>query len=205
MGSAECRGKPVGVSVNLEDGVSGYIKAKDLSDQRDAIEELLETLKPGQSLVCRIMSFKPDRCSCDLSCKSSDLQQSDNNQYDSYFNYDRETRDQQNLINATEKNTVKTNFTKRVISHQSFHNVTHTDAERMLSTMGQVSVVFNNRLLIYLFKGEAVIRPSSSSINHLAVTWKVTDGIYQHVRIEESKKKHAFDLGKELRINNEVI
>lgn len=53
-------------------------------------------------------------------------------------------------------------------------------------------------------QGDVVIRPSSKGENHLTVTWKVADGIYQHVDIREEGKENAFSLGHTLWINNEV-
>ncbi|KAI6241999.1 Suppressor of Ty 6-like protein [Aphelenchoides fujianensis] len=197
MGSPECRGKPSGVRVQLDDGVSGFIGMKNLSDQR--VGDPSEFIRPGQSIACRVLRFDPDKLSCDLSCKGEHLRNGVNNELadnkgpelDPCFDHARMAQDEDAKKQKASKGTrAKTTFTKRVISHQSFHNVTHQDAERMLSTMSQ---------------GEAIIRPSSRSINQLSVTWKVADGIYQHVQIIEDKKKHAFDLGKELRIGNEVF
>ncbi|EJW75232.1 hypothetical protein WUBG_13858, partial [Wuchereria bancrofti] len=51
--------------------------------------------------------------------------------------------------------------------------------------------------------GEAIIRPSSKSVSHLTVTWKVADGIYQHIDIKEEGKQHQFSLGKTLLIGTE--
>lgn len=39
--------------------------------------------------------------------------------------------------------------------------------------------------------------------DHLTVTWKVTDNIYQHVDIVEKNKKNAFSLGQSLWIDKE--
>ncbi len=80
-------------------------------------------------------------------------------------------------------------YIKRVIAHPSFHNINFKQAEKMMESMDQ---------------GDVVIRPSSKGENHLTVTWKVADGIYQHVDIREEGKENAFSLGHTLWINNEV-
>lgn len=80
-------------------------------------------------------------------------------------------------------------YIKRVIAHPSFHNINFKQAEKMMETMDQ---------------GDVVIRPSSKGENHLTVTWKVADGIYQHVDIREEGKENAFSLGHTLWINTEV-
>lgn len=53
-------------------------------------------------------------------------------------------------------------------------------------------------------QGDVIIRPSSKGENHLTVTWKVNDGIYQHVDVREEGKENAFSLGATLWINTEV-
>lgn len=53
-------------------------------------------------------------------------------------------------------------------------------------------------------QGDVIIRPSSKGENHLTVTWKVNDGIYQHVDVREEGKENAFSLGSTLWINTEV-
>ena len=39
--------------------------------------------------------------------------------------------------------------------------------------------------------------------DHLTVTWKVTDGIHQHIDVLEKDKINAFSLGQSLMIGNE--
>lgn len=76
-----------------------------------------------------------------------------------------------------------------MIAHPSFHNINFKQAEKMMETMDQ---------------GDVIIRPSSKGENHLTVTWKVSDGIYQHVDVREEGKENAFSLGATLWINSEV-
>ena len=40
--------------------------------------------------------------------------------------------------------------------------------------------------------------------DHLTVTWKVADGILQHIDVVEEGKQNAFSLGRSLLINGEV-
>ena len=51
-----------------------------------------------------------------------------------------------------------------------------------------------------LTRGECVIRPSSKGPDHLAVTWKVADEVYQHIDVLELDKENEFSVGKTLRI-----
>lgn len=40
--------------------------------------------------------------------------------------------------------------------------------------------------------------------DHLTATWKVDDGVYQHIDVKEQGKDKVFNLGKSLHINDEV-
>lgn len=48
--------------------------------------------------------------------------------------------------------------------------------------------------------GEVIIRPSSKGNDHLAITWKVADGVYQHIDVLEMQKDNEFSVGKVLRV-----
>lgn len=79
-------------------------------------------------------------------------------------------------------------YVKRIIIHPSFHNISFAEAAKLMLTMKQ---------------GEAIIRPSSKGPDHLTVTWKVTENIYQHIDVREEGKENAFSLGRSLWIGNE--
>lgn len=79
-------------------------------------------------------------------------------------------------------------YVKRVIVHPSFHNISFVESVKLMQTMKQ---------------GEAIVRPSSKGADHLTVTWKVTDEIYQHIDVREEGKENAFSLGQSLWIGNE--
>ena len=49
-------------------------------------------------------------------------------------------------------------------------------------------------------RGSVVIRPSSRGMDHLAVTWKVDDGVYQHIDVLELDKENDYALGRILRV-----
>lgn len=52
--------------------------------------------------------------------------------------------------------------------------------------------------------GEAIIRPHSQGVNKLTISWKVAEGILDHVEIVEEDKENAFSLGQKLHIGDEV-
>ena len=52
-------------------------------------------------------------------------------------------------------------------------------------------------------QGDVIFRPSSKGEDRLTVTWKVTDGVYQHIDVLEKGKINAFSLGSSLWIGTE--
>lgn len=75
----------------------------------------------------------------------------------------------------------------RSIRHPDFHNFKAGQAEEYLANMP---------------RGTAVVRPSSKGNDHLAVTWKVYDGVYQHIDVLELDKDNEYELGRILRVGS---
>ncbi|RMZ85346.1 hypothetical protein DV737_g848, partial [Chaetothyriales sp. CBS 132003] len=95
---------------------------------------------------------------------------------------DQQERDDRKLLEQKSGAAVRTT---RVIKHPLFKPFNSKQAEEYLASQQ---------------RGDLVIRPSSKGIDHLAVTWKVADGIFQHLDVLEINKENEFALGKVLRI-----
>uniref|UniRef100_W5KF28 Transcription elongation factor SPT6 n=1 Tax=Astyanax mexicanus TaxID=7994 RepID=W5KF28_ASTMX len=186
--SGSCPGQAIGVRTRLDNAVMGFIPTKFLSDK--VVKHPEERVKVGMTVHCRIMKIDIEKFNVDLTCRSSDLADK-NNEWklpkDTYYDFDAETDDVKQEEELKKKQQ-RTTYIKRVIAHPSFHNINFKQAEKMMETMDQ---------------GDVVIRPSSKGENHLTVTWKVADGIYQHVDVREEGKENAFSLGHTLWINTE--
>jgi len=87
---------------------------------------------------------------------------------------DQEARDRRDAKKAAE---AKGGRAQRVIKHPLFHPFNSRQAEDALRTQG---------------RGDCIIRPSSKGPDHLAVTWKVADGVYQHIDVLELDKENEF-------------
>lgn len=83
-----------------------------------------------------------------------------------------------------EKNDVS-GRTQRVIKHPLFRSFNAAQAQEYLGSQA---------------RGDCVIRPSSLGLDHLAVTWKVSDNVYQHIDVLEMDKENEFSVGKTLKI-----
>lgn len=66
-----CPGQATGVRVRLDNGLSGYIHIKNLSDRH--VTDPTERVRIGQTIHCRILKIDVERFSVDCSSKSSDL------------------------------------------------------------------------------------------------------------------------------------
>uniref|UniRef100_A0A8C9R3L7 Transcription elongation factor SPT6 n=1 Tax=Scleropages formosus TaxID=113540 RepID=A0A8C9R3L7_SCLFO len=186
--SGSCPGQAIGVRTRMDNGVTGFIPTKFLSDK--VVKHPEERVKVGMTVHCRIMKIDIEKFSVDLTCRTSDLMDK-NNEWklpkDTYYDFDAEAEGIKQ-DEELKKKQQRTTYIKRVIAHPSFHNINFKQAEKMMESMDQ---------------GDVIIRPSSKGENHLTVTWKVADGIYQHVDVREEGKENAFSLGHTLWINNE--
>lgn len=184
----ECPGTSVGVKLRLDNGLFGFIHVKNLSDKH--VKNPEERVQPGMSIHCRIMKIDTEKFTVDCTSKTSDLMDKEHKwkpQKDTY--YDQET-EEADFKKETDAKKVKTRqqYTKRVIVHPSFQNISYAEAVKLLRNMDQ---------------GEVIVRPSSKGTDHLTVTWKVTDDIFQHIDVREMGKENSFSLGTSLYIGSE--
>lgn len=171
-----CAGKAIGVKVFLDNGMAGFIPMVKLSDKEVTNPD--ERVVPGQMINCRITKIYPEKLQVECTSRSSDLNNVTNEwiKKDEYYDLDREAEELEKLkaLHSKKSQTrVKIGPQKRVV-HPSFHDVSYAGAEKMLESMTQ---------------GEAIVRPSSKGYDHLTVTWKVTDGVAQHVDVLETPIK----------------
>ncbi|CAH1116319.1 unnamed protein product [Phaedon cochleariae] len=186
--AGSCPGQATGVKLRLDNGILGYIYIKNISDKPVSNPE--ERVGIGQIIHCRILKIDVERFSVDCTSKSSDLLDK-NHEWrpprDPYYDQEREDKDLRTEAEKKQDKQRKT-YIKRVIVHPAFHNISYAEAEKCMANMDQ---------------GEVIVRPSSKGAEHLTITWKVADGIYQHIDIKEEGKANAFSLGKSLLIGSE--
>ncbi|PIO58078.1 hypothetical protein TELCIR_20497 [Teladorsagia circumcincta] len=138
----------------------------------------------NQPIYCRIIKLEPEKFSCLLSCRTSDLNKEPVPEHDTYWDYDLEKEDIEKDRSAKSLK-AECNFTHRQIVHPQFHNVSYREAQRML---GQKDT------------GDIIIRPSAKSTNRLTISWKVTDGVVANIDVEEHDKEDPTELGRRLTI-----
>lgn len=160
--------KPNYVIVRLDSGIEGVINANYLSDEQTKPDNVVHK---GQTLPGVIIELKLDleesQFSVELSSRPSDVSQGDAQfrrvNPDEAWNTTLANRDN-DLLERKKRSEV--NKSRRVVKHPNFHNFNSSQAEAYLDKQQL---------------GEVVIRPSSKGMDHLAVTWKVADKLYQHI------------------------
>ncbi|KAI5718015.1 hypothetical protein M8J77_014950 [Diaphorina citri] len=183
-----CPGQATGVRIRLDNGITGYIHIKKLSDSEVTNPE--DRVTRGQTIHCRIIKIDTERFYVEATSRTSDL--NDTNQEwrppkDPYYDFTAEKRDKKTEEDS-KKIKQRQQYIKRVIVHPAFHNISYAEAEKWMKTMDQ---------------GEVIVRPSSKGADHLTVTWKVADDLYQHIDVREEGKENSFSLGRSLWIGTE--
>jgi transcription elongation factor SPT6 len=164
--------------VKLDCGIEGRVDAHEVN------QRLKDVLHVGQTAQGKILevNFK------DFLAKLTMREEALRRPYKKVMEYGRDGWDYRLENEDKEELREKDKATgraQRVIKHPLFKPFNSTQAEEYLGSQAT---------------GEVVIRPSSKGNDHLAVTWKVADGIYQHVDVLELQKDNEFSVGRVLRV-----
>ena len=169
------------IIAKLDSGIEGRVEAHEGSDNDVPLNRLFSQ---GQIVQAKLIGLDREVFAAKLSLRESALR----HPYRKHIDHDpdswdfvQEGKDKEAL---REKDTA-TGRTQRVVKHPLFKPFNSTQAEEYLGSQAP---------------GEAVIRSSSKGNDHLAVTWKVADGVYQHIDVLELQKENEFSVGKQLRI-----
>lgn len=168
--------------VKLDSGLEGRVEAYEATDSNDI--PLSRLFSQGQAAQAKLLSVDRREFSAKLSLREQEVKRPFRrrlNHLEDQWDANQEMRDREEL---KEKDRV-TGRAQRVIKHPLFRPFNSTQAEEYLGSQGP---------------GDAVIRPSSKGNDHLTVTWKVADGVYQHIDVLELQKENEFTVGKQLRI-----
>ncbi|KAG8966029.1 Transcription elongation factor spt6 [Tulasnella sp. 419] len=155
------------VAVKLDSGIEGVIHGEYLSNEGNIPADNI--VAKGQTIPAVIISVFVDQFKVELSARPQDLQLGDVNYRrvatDEYYDQGARLK-QKDLLDRRKRGEV--DKVRRVIKHPNFYNFNYIQAQKHLA--GQQ-------------RGDVVIRPSTKGPDHLAVTWKVDDGLYQHIDV----------------------
>ena len=170
------------IVAKLDSGIEGRVESHDGSDRDIPLNRLFSV---GQTAQAKLLDLDKRNFSARLSLREEMLRipyrrhiDHDPGSWDAVL----ELKDREEL---REKDKA-TGRTQRVVKHPLFRPFNAMQAEEYLGSQAA---------------GDAVIRPSSKGNDHLAVTWKVADGVYQHIDVLELQKDNEFSVGRQLKIS----
>jgi transcription elongation factor SPT6 len=169
--------KPEVVYIKLDSGVTGEIPQQYILDGNSQVNAK-DLLNKSQAVRGVVVSLRAAELYIELSIRQADVARAASEQlaHNRDRNFDSVQEDNDKAILLKQKR-VREAGLPRVIDHPSWKHVNKAQAESMLSDK-QV--------------GEAVIRPSHKGVDHIAVTWKVAEGIYQHIgKASSSERRDA--------------
>lgn len=173
-----------GVFCRLDSGIDAFIETQYISD--DISKSVDDVVQRNQTVQAMVVDVNPRDIRLLLSLRQSDIEQGQRLlppfRKDEFFD---EGREQKAVEALKRKRRREADRSTRAIKHPNWHNMNSGQAEAFLANQQ---------------RGDVVIRPSSKGSDHIAVTWKVDDGIYQHIDVVELNKDNEYSLGRVLRV-----
>lgn len=176
------------IEVRLDCGIDGGISETEYpEDLASSGLEARQVFTHGQVIQAKLTFLDRKKFTAQLTLRENELKKPYRRHFDhgiDEWDDDQEARDRREIKKLAE---AKGGRAQRVIKHPLFQPFNSRQAEEALRTQG---------------RGDCIIRPSSKGPDHLAVTWKVADGVYQHIDVLELDKENEFSVGKTLKVAN---
>jgi transcription elongation factor SPT6 len=156
------------VFCQLESGMDAILERDYVNDDdQEPVSSCEELFKPRQAVKAVVIDVELRRFQVRLSTRRADLQQGVDFQQpfreDQYNSMERKARAEESMARKKRR---EAGSVKRVVKHPNWHVLNSGQAEQYLASQ---------------HRGDVVIRPSSKGPDHLAVTWKVDEDVYQHI------------------------
>lgn len=178
---------PDHVEIKLDCGIEGLVPEAEYPSGvgGDGGLEPRQVWQTHQTIQAKIMSLDRKKLFAEMSLREDALRkpfQRDFDQNPGEWDEQQEAEDKKEAEQARDRATGRA---QRVIKHPLFRPFNSAQAEEYLGSQS---------------RGDVVIRPSSKGLDHLAVTWKVSEGVYQHIDVLELDKENEFSVGRTLKI-----
>lgn len=174
------------VFCQLESGMDAVLEREYIADDDSAMVSCEDLFKPRQAVRAVVILPEPARFQVRISCRPSDLAQAvpfvQPFRDDPYNDLERKREAEES---AALKKRRAAGSTKRIVNHPNWHDMNSGQAEQFLASQ---------------HRGDVVIRRSSKGTDHLAVTWKVDEDVYQHIDVQEIDKPNEYAVGRILRV-----
>ncbi|KAF2762407.1 transcription elongation factor-like protein spt6 [Pseudovirgaria hyperparasitica] len=176
------------IEVKLDNGIEGAVSESEFPegvglDRGGA--DVRSVFQTNQTVQAKIVFINRKQFTVQLSLREEALRRpykKDLERPPSEWDEAQEAQDKKNAQKAKEEVSGRA---QRVVNHPLFFSYNAAQAEEYLGSKEA---------------GEVVIRPSSKGLDHLAVTWKVADNVYQHIDVLELDKENEFSLGRTLKV-----
>lgn len=170
------------VEAKMDCGIEGTVPAMGITNRPEVSAKQLFAVH--QTVQAKITYLNRKQLTANFSLREEDLRRPYRKEIDRMRDEWDEVEEQKDKDSMVEKNDVS-GRTQRVIKHPLFKPFSSAQAQEYLGSQS---------------RGDVVIRPSSKGLDHLAVTWKVSDNIYQHIDVLELDKSSQFSSGTTLKI-----
>ena len=170
------------VEAKMDCGIEGTVPALAISNRTDISAKQIFSMH--QTVQAKITYLNRKHLTANFSLREDELQKPYKKEVDRMRDEWDEEEERKDKESTKEKNDVS-GRTQRVIKHPLFKPFNSTQAEEYLGSQT---------------RGDLVIRPSSKGLDHLAVTWKISDNIYQHIDVLELDKTNSGGTGTTLKI-----
>ncbi|KAJ5885265.1 Transcription elongation factor spt6 [Penicillium taxi] len=170
------------IDAKLDCGVDALVAETELGLPYDvSVRSVYQT---HQTVSAKVIMLNKKSFTCNVTLRSEEVTSSRgrrSNHGVGDWDDAQERKDRESQVDKTQQG----GQAMRVIKHPLFHPFNATQAEEYLGSHS---------------RGDMVIRPSSRGRDHLAVTWKVAQGVYQHIDVLELDKENEFSVGRVLKV-----
>lgn len=170
------------IEARMDCGIEGTVPATEISNRPDIPSRQL--FQQFQTVQAKIMYLNRKTLAAGFSLREEDLRNPTRKEHDRMPGDWDDAQERADKESMKEKNDVS-GRTQRVVKHPLFKPFNSAQAQEFLGSQA---------------RGDVVIRPSSKGVDHLAVTWKVSDNIYQHIDVLELDKSSQYSSGGTLKI-----
>ena len=160
------------VEAKMDCGIEGTVPALNISDRTDVSAKQLFSLH--QTVRAKISYLNRKAFGAMFTFRQEEVERPYRKEIDRMADEWDEKQEEADIESMREKDDVS-GRTGRIVKHPLFKPFNATQAEEFLGSQT---------------RGDLVIRPSSKGSDHLAVTWKVSDNIYQHIDVLELDKSN---------------
>lgn len=148
-------------------------------------QEPRNVFTPHQIVQAKLLSVDRRRLTATLSLSEDKIRRGYQKDFERMPGEWDDAQEEQDRRETTKRKEDVTGRAQRVIKHPLFRPFNAVQAEEFLGSQA---------------RGDCIVRPSSKGLDHLAVTWKVSDSVFQHIDVLELDKENEFSVGRVLKV-----